>query len=217
MQPRTELHDVRGNKAGLSDTLVAQQDDLVRFGRREGNSEVVGDAMAVGGDKVRPQWLCKNWNSGFDRHLAPSRHSDGGAERHVIHISGRAITDRLVANGDDLPFELVEEIIENIRDDMASLARLVASFQSLAHRVPSPPLLSGRFFPGKRLHPAGATSARQWHTSLSMSKKSTSNPEGRFREKRIQDLKAKYPGENNKTDIMLEFSRAGTRTPGPTS
>ncbi len=30
-------------------------------------------------------------------------------------------------------------------------------------------------------------------------------PGGRFREKRIQDLKAKYPGENNKTDIMLEF------------
>ncbi|KAK0441895.1 hypothetical protein EV421DRAFT_611739 [Armillaria borealis] len=30
-------------------------------------------------------------------------------------------------------------------------------------------------------------------------------PGGRFREKRIQDLKAKYPEENNKTDIMLEF------------
>ncbi len=43
---------------------------LVRLGGEEGNSEVVGDAMAVGGDKVRPQWLCKNWNSGFDRHLA---------------------------------------------------------------------------------------------------------------------------------------------------
>ncbi len=136
--------------------------------------------------------------------LPPSRNSDGGAERHVIHISGRAITDRLVANGDDLPFELVEEIIENIRDDMASLR--VSSRVSKAWRTASlRHLFSVADFSLEkdftRWRDIGASMA---HVPLYVQKVNF-EPGGRFREKRIQDLKAKYPGENNQTDIMLEF------------
>ncbi|PBK92915.1 hypothetical protein ARMGADRAFT_1012625 [Armillaria gallica] len=108
------------------------------------------------------------------------------------------------ANGDDLPFELVEEIIENIRDDMASLR--VSSRVSKAWRTASlRHLFSVADFSLEkdftRWRDIGASMA---HVPLYVQKVNF-EPGGRFREKRIQDLKAKYPGENNKTDIMLEF------------
>ncbi|PBK78524.1 hypothetical protein ARMSODRAFT_44397 [Armillaria solidipes] len=108
------------------------------------------------------------------------------------------------ANGDDLPFELVEEIIENIRDDMASLR--VSSRVSKAWRTASlRHLFSVADFSLEkdfiRWRDIGASMA---HVPFYVQKVNF-EPGGRFREKRIQDLKAKYPGENNKTDIMLEF------------
>ncbi|KAK0211071.1 hypothetical protein DFS33DRAFT_1379045 [Desarmillaria ectypa] len=77
------------------------------------------------------------------------------------------------ANGDDLPFKLVEDIIENIRDDVASLH--ISSFVSKAwHAASLRHLFSVAHFSLEIFFsPTGATSAHQW--SLSMSKTNTTH------------------------------------------